>query len=110
MFCSTMFQTPPLKYTVPGDTTLTRIFLGAYCRANPFAMCTSAALIGPYELALSACAAETDAMMRKAPSPRCSPLASRNGLAGSHALTAPNTSDRQCGCHDAASPPRPIAP
>jgi len=34
MFCSTMCQKPPLKYTVPGDTTLTRFFLLAYWRAR----------------------------------------------------------------------------
>jgi molybdopterin converting factor small subunit len=30
-----------------GDTTLTRIFLPAYCRASPLAIWISAALIGP---------------------------------------------------------------
>src|SRR3954467_4336383 len=73
-------------------------------------MCTSAALIGPYELAVSACAAEIDEMMTKHASPVFSPLASRNGRAPSNALTAPSTSSRKFCSHDAGSPPCAMAP
>ena len=35
--CFTFPQTPPSKKTVPGETTLQRIFLGAFSRATPLA-------------------------------------------------------------------------
>src|SRR3954452_19350163 len=73
-------------------------------------MWISAALIGPYELVLSAIAAETEDMMTTLASPFLAPLASRNGNAASNALTAPSTSSRKFCSHDAGSPPCDIAP
>lgn len=73
-------------------------------------MWISAALIGPYELAVSACAAEIDEMITKAASPRLAPPASRNGRAASNACTAPSTSSRKFCSQDEGSPPCAIAP
>src|SRR5690606_16700169 len=47
-FCAfALPHTPPSKKTVPGETTLARIFLAAFSRARPLARWISAAFIAP---------------------------------------------------------------